>query len=212
MTPMYLRPMAHCASPLLFLSDHFPIRLDLQRPLHYDSTSSQCSQHTGVNVGEEQYSVDDLIRDIREILSHQGPVGEWLLRRIDDSLEYGIEDWPSSEVRQQRWPDDLEHEVAEDSELISRKPRDGWELLERYLDLLEAYLVKLPACFDSAAEQLRDGKVPDAKLVLYNELAPDVPGQSPQVLAADDMFPFSWHRNADMFLEVRRVLGEIVHR
>ena len=162
-------------------------------------------------MNQNEYTIDDLISEIRQILTNQGPVGRWLLSRIDESLEDGIEDLTNTRTYQAQL-NFTTPTVSGKQELMARSPNNGWELFEKYIDVLDAYLVTLPECFTSAVSQLADFGATNAVMVFDNELAPNIPQKSQALFGIDEMFPATWHQNADLVREVRQLIHMIVQK
>jgi len=59
---------------------------------------------------------------------------------------------------------------------------------------------------------LADFGATNAVMVFDNELAPNIPQKSQALFGIDEMFPATWHQNADLVREVRQLIHMIVQK
>jgi hypothetical protein len=95
---------------------------------------------------------------------------------------------------------------------MARSPNNGWELFEKYIDVLDAYLVTLPECLTSAVSQLADFEITSAVMVFENEFAPNIPQKSQALFGIDEMFPATWRQNADLVHEVQQIIHLVAQK
>jgi hypothetical protein len=169
--------------------------------------------------------IHELIAQIRRLLEERGEVGKFLLRAIDDALGYGIEEVEHVEAPQRKtrrgvsieFLPGLEESQRSDKALAKkfrpvtsvavRTPAD-LEVLSIHLDVIEAHIHVLPACFESAEQDLRHRGIAGVKLTLAREAAPESPAIDQELYSPQEMFPDGWKINAKLIGRIRELLSQ----
>lgn len=157
----------------------------------------------------EPYSFDDLILMIRATLTNRGAVGQWLLKQIDETLEEGVEALSTSQPSNDLWSNITGEANTGEQTLEYRRPGSSREILKVYIDVLYAYLVVLPSCYERAKAMLQEHGVEEAAIGFYDELAPGIPNHDPVIYVLTDMYPDSWHQNRALFGQLEHLLEQI---
>jgi hypothetical protein len=95
--------------------------------------------------------------------------------------------------------------------LIVRAPRDDWEVLSIYIDVLQAYIVDLPACLSVVETDLQKRfDIAEGRLSFKSDLAPDVPFRKEDAdYYFSDIVSRSWLEARRLFESIHRLTAEL---
>lgn len=157
-------------------------------------------------MGVDRVTPEPVIRLLQSLLEGQGDVGRWLLERIDEALEAGVEDDLGD--GQQAWADlSLDQPITG---LVFRAPANGWEILDVYLAVLEAYLAELPACIDSTMHALEHHQVQGATVTLRSDrVTDDLGGQVPRSIPLANLAAHGWQEKWSALQHIRQLVRDV---
>lgn len=153
---------------------------------------------------EMEKEIQSIIIDIREYLL-KSEVGKWILERIDEALEIGIE--VEEELRQ-----GLYNESPNNKVVFYRQPKDDMETLEVYINVLESYMVSLPLSFKSACNYLEHNLgVQRVRVSLRSEYAPQVIDEEQKFTYwPEELFPNKQNEsNQQLFNTIREIMSQL---
>ena len=157
-------------------------------------------------MAEEQITPELLVDEIRALLFRRGEAGLRLLATIDEALSWGVEEDTAANNHPPLWGNGKAN--SEKSIVINRLPKNGWEILGIYLDVLEAYMVTLPACYQAAEETVQRFGAKEMKIFWQSDFSADSENNG-HLYAGAELFPGSWHENKDLFDSVRQIFKQL---